>query len=69
MSTEIAIHMSCFIALFLAFTSHGAVTNIGLKMTLTLGHARHQVMLTKYKQYTRGFAVNQNKVHQLTLTR
>ena len=69
MSTEIAIH-NCHASLhwFLAFISHGAVTNIALKMTLTLGHARHQVMLTKYKQNTRGFAVNQNKVHQLTLT-
>ena len=37
-------------------------------MTKLLGHARHQVMLTKYKQNTPGFAVNQNKVHQLTLT-
>ena len=54
---------------FLAFTSHETVTNTSLKLTMTLGHARHYVMLTKYKHYPRDFAVNQNNEYQLTLTR
>ena len=39
MSTETAIRMSCFIALVSNFTSHAAVTNTALKMTMTQGHA------------------------------